>query len=415
MKILAVLPRFPYPLEKGDKLRAYHQLRQLAKSNQIYLFCTSHVKLSPEEIEAVSVFCAEVKIVKASKFKSLLNAGFYFATGRSLQLGYWDSMSTRAAFRSFEKKVKPDVLYCQMVRTMPWVEKSKTAKVIDYQDALSINVSRRAKMSSGLWKRILNHEAQCLEKAEQKALAVFDRHTIISRRDRRAVRKDSNIHIDVVTNGIDSDYFAPSDVEKTADIVFCGNMQYEPNVNAAKFLVERVMPKVWRRLPDTTVVLAGAEPTKAVRALAGPKVTVTGWVPDIRPCYQSARIFVAPMLSGSGLQNKLLEAMSLGIPCVTTIVANGTLGATSKQEILVGKCTDAMVSHIVRLLGDSSLREHLSIKGRAFVQKNYSWDESVKYLELVLSQAAKKDEPKPQRRKKWVPNGNRTKSSGKTE
>ena len=415
MKILAVLPRFPYPLEKGDKLRAYHQLKQLAKSNQIYLFCTTHSKLSDEEIEAVSVFCADVKIVKTTKAKSILNAAIYFATGRSLQLGYWDSCSTRNAFKQYEKKVNPDVLYCQMVRTMPWVEKSKTAKVIDYQDALSTNVSRRAKMSSGLWKKILNHEALCLEKAEQKALTVFDRYTIISRRDRRAVRKESDIHIDVVTNGIDFDYFAPQEVEKTADIVFCGNMQYEPNVNAAKFLVERIMPKVWRTLPDTTVVLAGAEPTKAVRALAGPKVTVTGWVEDIRPYYRSARIFVAPMLSGSGLQNKLLEAMAMGIPCVTTLVANGTLGATSKQEILVGKCTDAMASHIVRLLGDAKLRKRLSENGRAFVQKNYSWVESVKYLELVLRQAAKKEKPNKQKKGKWVPNGNRTKGSGKTE
>lgn len=415
MKILAVLPRFPYPLEKGDKLRAYHQLRQLAKSNQIYLFCTTHTKLSSEEIEAVSLFCADVKIVRTTKIKSILNAALYFATGRSLQLGYWYSLTTKAAFRRFEQKVKPDVLYCQMVRTMPWVEKSQTAKVIDYQDALSTNVARRAKMSSGLWKKILNHEARCLEEAEQKALTVFDRYTIISRRDRRAVRKESDIHIDVVTNGIDSDYFSPQEVEKTSDIVFCGNMQYEPNVNAAKFLVERIMPKVWRTLPDTTVVLAGAEPTKAVRALAGQKVTVTGWVEDIRPYYQSARIFVAPMLSGSGLQNKLLEAMSMGIPCVTTLVANGTLGATSKQEILVGKCTDAMASHIVRLLGDANLRKRLSENGRAFVQKNYSWIESVKYLELVLRQAAKKEKPNKQKKGKWVPNGNRTKASGKTE
>lgn len=414
MRILAVLPRFPYPLEKGDKLRAYHQLKQLAKSNQIYLFCTTHSKLSKDEIEAVSMFCADVKIVKLTKLKSVINAALYFITGRSLQLGYWDSCSTRKAFQRFEKKVKPDVLYCQMVRTMPWVEKSETTKVIDYQDALSMNVSRRAKMSSGLWKKILNHEVLCLEKAEQKALKVFDRYTIISRRDRRAVRKESDIHIDVVTNGIDADYFVPSEVEKTTDIVFCGNMQYEPNVNAAKFLVERIMPKVWRNLPDATVVLAGAEPTKEVRALAGPKVTVTGWVEDIRPYYQSARIFVAPMLSGSGLQNKLLEAMAMGIPCVTTLVANGTLGATSKQEILVGKCTAAMVSHIVRLLGDSKLRERLSVKGRAFVLKNYSWEESCKYLELVLRQAVRNDNTYKQRHGRWVPNGSRTKASGKT-
>ena len=414
MRILAVLPRFPYPLEKGDKLRAYHQLKQLAKSNQIYLFCTTHSKLSKEEIEAVSMFCAKVKIVKLTKLKSIINAGLYFITGRSLQLGYWDSIGTRMAFKRYEKSVKPDVLYCQMVRTMPWVEKSKTTKVIDYQDALSTNVSRRAKMTTGLWKKILNHEAVCLEKAEQKALEVFDRYTIISKRDRRAVRKESDIHIDVVTNGIDADYFAPGDEEKTTDIVFCGNMQYEPNVNAAKFLVERIMPKVWRNLPNATVVLAGAEPTKAVRALAGERVTVTGWVEDIRPYYRSARIFVAPMLTGSGLQNKLLEAMAMGIPCVTTLVANGTLGATSKREILVGKCTDAMASHIVRLLGDSQLRESLSVRGRAFVEKNYSWEESCKYLELILRQAVRDDNTYKQRQGRWEPNGSPTKANGKT-
>ena len=397
MKILVVLPRFPYPLEKGDKLRAYNQLRRLARSNKVYLFCTSHCELGKDDLEAVEVFCTDVKIVKASKLHSIVNASLFFLTGRSLQVGYWSSCATRKAFRKYEQEVQPDVLYCQMVRTMTWVAKSKTPKVIDFQDALSLNVRRRARFSSGLWKAILMHESKSLERAERKALRLFNRHTVISKTDRRAIIHGGNAYIDLVPNGIDSEYFAPQPTDKTTDIVFCGNMQYEPNVTAAKYLIQRVMPKVWRKMPDTTVTLAGANPAKEVQALAGKKVTVTGRVDDIRPYYLSAKIFVAPMLSGSGLQNKLLEAMSMGIPCVTTMVANSSLGASNRRDILVGKCAEATASHIVRLLGDEQLREQLSANGRHFVLKNYSWEKSVALLEEILVKAATQKKSSRQR------------------
>ena len=387
MKILAVLPRFPYPLEKGDKLRAYHQLRLLAREHDVYLFCTSHHKPAANHLDEVRRFCKDVQVVRRGKLQSLAGAVCSFLKGGSLQLGYWNSRRIRSSFATFEQRVQPDVIYCQMVRTMPWVKASSTRKVLDYQDALSMNTRRRAEVSKGLWRAMLKQEACRLEKAEREAFTLFDQCSIISSVDRQAITSHQTQghscteqrhrpQIAIVPNGIDTDYFAPRDTVKTTDIVFCGNMHYEPNITAARYLVKSVMPVVWQRLPGTRVTIAGASPAPAVRRLAGPQVAVTGWVADIRSCYSAARLFAAPMLSGSGLQNKLLEAMSMGIACITTPIANAPLGAKAGEEIIVCQGEEETAEAIVRLLTDDALCQRIAAGGRTFVERTYSWEHS---------------------------------------
>nr|MCR5821415.1 hypothetical protein [Bacteroidales bacterium] len=143
MKILVVLPRFPYPLEKGDKLRAYHQIRILSKRHEIYLFCVSHEKVGEEQIEALRPYCREIEIVVQSKIVSYKNVLRNYLWAKSLQIGYWDSQKARRAYKAFEAKVHPDVIYNQMVRTMTLVSRSTLPKVMDFQDALSMNTERR--------------------------------------------------------------------------------------------------------------------------------------------------------------------------------------------------------------------------------------------------------------------------------
>lgn len=418
MRILVVLPRFPYPLDKGDKLRAFHQMRLMARRHEIYLFCTSHTAPKQSEMEQVMQFCKEIRVVKISKMRSYFNAAWSYMHGGSLQLGYWNSQKTREAFAEFERRVRPDALYCQMVRTMPWVADSKTYKVLDFQDALSLNTHRRSIREFGWWKGILEEEARRLESVEHEALEMFDRLAVISKVDRSAIvlgiqkkrrhrKKIVNLsqsirarkrarrkklliakpmmdRIAIVPNGIDTEYYSREAIKHivsngsvaATDILFCGNMQYEPNVTAATFLVERIMPNVWRELPDVRVTIAGANPTRVVRRLAGKRVNVTGRVADMRPYYASARIFVAPMLSGSGLQNKLLEAMSMGVACITSPIANNSLEAKQNEEILVCKRTHETVEQIVRLLTDDNLRQSFASKGREFVKRVYNWETS---------------------------------------
>ena len=384
MKILVVLPRFPYPLEKGDKLRAYYQIKELSRHNEVYLYCVSHTKVLPEHIDAVRPYCKEICLVRSPKLANYKNVVRNYMHTKSLQMGYWDSIKSRKAYKAFEKKVDPDVLYSQMVRTMPLVSRSPKPKVMDFQDAMSMNCERRMEKSRGLWHYILHFEFKMLRSTEYNSFKIFDALTIISEPDSEAIPHKQNGDIHIIPNGVDFEYFAPMECEKKYDILFCGNMSYEPNVHAAQFLAKEVMPLVWKEVPEATLLLAGASPKREVRKLAGDKVTVTGYVDDIRESYASARIFAAPMLTGSGLQNKLLEAMAMQLPCVTTSIANASLYAEEGRQVMVGDTAQAFADHLVALLRNSDLRDQLAIAGYNYVNDNFSWEKSCAKLEEVL-------------------------------
>lgn len=388
MKILVVLPRFPWPLDKGDKLRAYHQVVELSKRHEIYLFAVSHRRVEPEQVEALEPYCREIRVVHLNRLVCGLNILRNWFSSKSLQMGYWNTKRSKRACKAFARKVQPDVIYSQMVRTMPLVARLPFRKVMDFQDALSMNTERRMEQSRGLWHYLLHFEFKMLRSSEYKAFSVFDALTIISEVDSEAIPHKKNGEIHIVPNGVDFDYFntnalTRSDVNAFS-LCFCGNMAYAPNVDAARYLVNEVMPLVWSRIPSATLLLAGADPKPSVRALASKLVTVSGRLDDIREAYASSQIFVAPMRLGSGLQNKLLEAMAMRVPCVTTSIANTPLGAVDGQEILVGDTPEALADAIVRLLESQELRDSIAAAGNRFVTTHYSWSSAVEPLEKLL-------------------------------
>lgn len=390
MKVLVVLPRFPYPLDKGDKLRAFNQIKVLSHYNDIYLFAVSHVKVKPEEIECLQPFCKEIRIVRPPKFSGMWNVVRNYFSTKSLQIGYWDSKAARKGYKSFEKSVQPDVIYSQMVRTMPWISRSIVPKVMDFQDALSMNIERRMQSAKGLWHYILHYEFKMLRSTEYNAFKIFDALTIISEPDSEAIPHRLNEEIHIVPNGVDFEKYKPVDCPKEYDVVFCGNMQYQPNISAVCYLVEQVMPLVWKEMPKAKVLLAGASPKKRVRGLASDRVTVTGWVEDIRECYTKSRIFAAPMQEGSGLQNKLLEAMAMKIPCVTTPIANNPLGGTTGHNILVGDDPQTLANHILSLLRDEEAAKVQAEKAFDYVHEHFSWEAYGKQLNEILHNATLK-------------------------
>lgn len=390
MKILVVLPRFPYPLEKGDKLRAYNQIRTLARHNEIYLFTLSFDEVTEQMLEAVRPFCREIRVARLNKLTGCKNAIRNFLASKSIQMGYWDSRSSRHQYKAFEREVEPDVIYSQMVRTMPLVARSLVPKVMDFQDALSLNMKRRMEIyRRGIRHFLFHFEFKMLRSTEYNSFDIFDDLTIISEPDCEAIPHKRNADLHIIPNGVDFDYFKPQEVEKKYDVVFCGNMQYRPNVLTAQYLVREVMPLVWKIVPGATLLLAGATPNRQVRALASDRVVVTGSVEDIRPCYAQSKVFAAPMQIGSGLQNKLLEAMALGIPCVTSPLANNALGAAPDREILVGTKAVEIADHIIDLIQSQPERDELARNAMNFVKNNYSWEHFGDALEKVLYNASK--------------------------
>ena len=384
MKLMIFLSRFPYPLEKGDKLRAFYQIKELSKHFEIYLFAANYGEIEKEHYNKLTPYCKEIECVKLSKAQILWNLVKSPFLGLPFHVGYFFSADVKKKAEEFAKRINPDRIYCQLIRTAPFVEKIPGVKILDFQDAFSVNASRRAEKASFL-KPVLRWESKMLLRYEHKMAEVFDRKVIISEPDREALNLPKE-NIVIVPNGIDTAFFSPRKIEKKYTVSFVGNMSYPPNVDAVQFFANSVLPIVWKSNPEVTFLIAGANPTSAVRQLASEKVKVTGWVEDIRDAYAEAELFIAPMRMGSGLQNKLLEAMAMGIPSITTKLANDSLSAEHDNHLLVGESAEELASLVVNLLSDEKLSQRIGASGLKFVLEKYGWGQSTQPLVDLIKQ-----------------------------
>jgi len=389
MKILVVLSRLPYPLDKGDKLRAFYQIKELNKTNEVYLFCLNNNSVSSEAKQVLESITTGYCIAQFNKIDTLFGVATSFFDFTPLETGYFTSRKNIAKLKAYATQIKPDILFYQFVRTAKYALKSYP-KVLDYQDALSANMSRRATKTSGIKKLFYLIEAKRLKKYETEMFNLFDHLTIIVDADRKEIDSPRQEEIIILPNGVDNAFFDyPQAKEKRFDVIFSGGMSYSPNVIAASYLVKDIMPLVWKELPNTRVVIAGANPTSSVKALAADKVTVTGWVDDMKEYYASSKVFIAPMQIGTGLQNKLLEAMAMHLPCITSSLANSALGAKTDEELLIANTAQENASQILRLLKDTSLADKISKAGNAFVSQNYRWETYGRQLSQILSSCIK--------------------------
>lgn len=384
MKIFVLLSRFPYPLEKGDKLRAFNQIKYLAKNHEIHLCALNDTSLKPEYIKALEPYCSSIEVITLSKPIIVYNILRAFIKHLPLQVGYFYQSHAQKKINTLLNKIQPDHVFAQLVRVSEYVKKNPIAKTLDYQDVFSKGVHRRIETAPFFLKPVLKMEYRRLLRYEKNVFDYFDNKTIISEPDRILIPHPKNHEIEIVINGVDTDFFKPMKIEKTHDIVFTGNMAYPPNVNAAEFLAKEILPLVHQQMPDVKLVLAGAEPTAVVQALKSDHIHVTGWVDDIRSCYAGAKIFIAPMRIGTGLQNKLLEAMSMKIPSITSTLASEALQATPDLEIKIGQTAEDFAGHIVYLLQHPDKATKMAEKAYDFVHKHYNWDAATQKLENLI-------------------------------
>lgn len=387
MRIFVLLSRVPYPLEKGDKLRAFHQIRELSKNNEIILCAINPISDLDEQkaFSELRPYCLSVNFLKLPLLPRLWNMFMAFLTNKPIQVGYFYNGNVAYKVKKLIDQYKPDHIYCQFIRTAEYVKDIDIKKTLDFQDVLSHGMKRRMKSASAIKAPIYKMEYNRLKRYENLAFDYFDNLTIISIPDKKLIQHPDKGKIEVIANGVDHDFFKPMPKRKAYDVVFTGNMAYPPNVDAACFLVNEIMPLVWKKYPDTKVLLAGASPTRKVCSLHSDKVTVSGWMDDIRDSYASSRIFIAPMRIGTGLQNKLLEAMSMMIPTITTPLANDALNAENNKEILIGETPKELSDNIISLLTNSALHEQISKAGYNFVHCNHSWENATKKLDDIIN------------------------------
>ncbi len=390
MKLLVILSRLPYPLEKGDKLRAYHQLRELNKKNEVILCCLTTEESDESHLAEVRKVCSELHVFKLSKWRIYLNLFFAFFSRKPFQVHYFYQRSIHKSIQKIIADSEPDHIFCQLLRTAEYAkDEHNYRKTIDYQDAFSKGMERRADRAKFPFREIFNLERKRLVAYENIIFEYFETKVIISDEDRKYIYHPERQYIHIITNGIDTDFFHPTaNRNEEFDLVFVGNMSYPPNIETAEFIVEKVLPLLKTNFPNIKLLLAGADPTKRVQVLANQKgVELRAGLKDIREAYGSGKIFFAPMLIGTGLQNKLLEAMAMEKPCVTSVLANKALMATHRENILVGETPDNYAELITELMGNPDLCRRLGANGRKYVQENFSWESSTNELaELMFAQ-----------------------------
>lgn len=374
-KLVVVLSRFPYPLEKGDKLRSYYQIKELSRRFSIYLIALSDVPVSRESIHELENYCSSVTVYRLGKLSVLLNSFLALLGKTPVQVGYFYNYFIARKINNQIHSIRPDHILSQLIRTTEYTKNYHLCpKTLDYMDALSKGMERRIEHAPWYKKWFFRTEYKRLLVYERIMFDYFDKKTIISEQDKRYIFHPERDKIVCIPNGIDAHFLEKITVEKKYDLAFVGNMNYPPNIEAVLFIATRILPE----FPGAKLLVAGATPHPRLEKLArqNPNIIVAGWIDDIRTAYLSANVFFAPMQTGTGMQNKLLEAMALGVPCVTTSLANNAIGAVHNESILVCDTAGEMKENLKQLFENAEKRYRIGTAGRAFVQERYSWEQT---------------------------------------
>lgn len=386
-KIAIALSRFPLPARKGDKLRAWQQIISLSHTFDIHLVCLADEIPNEQQIKIVSEYVKELRIIYIPKWKRILPLCFSLFTHLPFQVAYFQSSEMKKCLLHWFHAKDIKLCYVQLIRlgkSVPYVDNVKY--FLDYMDALSAGMINRVPQSSGIMRFLYAWEGRKLKQYEAEISEHYHACSIITQADADAMLERIQNKILVIPNGVDERYFIPRpEPTKQYDIVFTGNMGYFPNVKAALFLVNEILPLLNAAFPNIKVCIAGTDPAQAVRELASESVTITGFVEDMADVMLKARIYVAPLFTGSGLQNKLLESMALGLPVITTSLANNALGAEPNSEILIADTAERFAHSIQMLLEpDGSLAPQIGKNGAHFVARRYRWESANLKLQQAL-------------------------------
>lgn len=385
--------RVPYPPHTGDKVRAYHVARHLARHHEVTLAFLVDDRADLAGVHPLSQVVPHLEYARLWKPWSTLKGLAGLATGSSLSLPYFGSRRLRRRLSEQIAAGEYDLIYASSTPTAQYAEGLGIPVVMDFVDIDSDKWTQYSRHSAPPWSWIYRLEGRRLQGCEA-AIARWAALCLLATPVEEALLKSLApwATTAVVANGIDLTYHTPiGDRPAHPAILFTGAMDYLPNVDAVQYFCERILPLVRRELPETVFLIVGKNPRPEVRRLAGmPGVVVSGSVPDVRPYYARAGVCVAPLRLGRGVQNKVLQGMAMGVPVVTTTVAARGIGAQPGRHFEVADEPDTFAAHVVRLLQHPAQREGLGRNGRGFVEANHAWECSLARMDGLLAEAAKR-------------------------
>lgn len=380
MRVLYVTSGFPYPLTSGY-LRHFHLSDALTRAgHEVTLASLISASTTDEDISTMEHRLN--RVVTARRSGTRLRRSI----GRAEELaGIRPADDVRGLVRSIRKfgELAFDVVLMSGKRTVPVLDTvGTTPVVVDLCDATSERLGGMARSARGLTRRRILVELRHVRRAERRLIARANSLLVASERDRQAMAK-SNVAIErlvVLPNGVDAAFWERRGKQLGRDlVVMTGVMDYEPNVDAARALIKSVMPLVRKAMPSARLEIVGRNPTPELRTLAdqAPATTVTGFVDDVRPHLEAASAFAAPLRFGAGIQNKLLEAMSMSVPSVTSSLAAAGLAIDGHTPpVTVADDPRAFAEALIRVLRAVREDPGPDRAARGYVIDHFSWQRS---------------------------------------
>jgi glycosyltransferase involved in cell wall biosynthesis len=380
MRILLLAPQPLVPLEDGLNIRTRYLFRELARRHSVWL---CHLQEGTDlQGEAVPIpFVATTAVA----IKGEHNRAFRHCRDYSVEM--------EEAIRSLLETTPVDVVVASSIFMVEYVRRLKDVPVVvDLVDAMSLLIYRDMKRAPRIPEKLrLLRSWWGYRQYERRRFGGLRDFVLVSEIDAEVVRRRApEATVTVIPNGVDAEYFRP-EPEGTGrlEVVFSGVIGFPPNTAAVKYFYSEVLPRIWKMYPDLHFTVVGKTPPHDLASLVegDPRVTLTGYVPDIRPYLSRAAVYVAPMVSGAGIKNKILEAFAMAKPVVATSIACDGLGVRPGKTLMVADDPERFADAVITLLRDATLRDQMGRRAREHVLSGYSWRQQAKQFERLLERA----------------------------
>jgi polysaccharide biosynthesis protein PslH len=399
VRVLFLAHRIPYPPNKGDKIRSFHILEWLAERHEVHLGC-----LVDDEADLACIahleelLAGRVAFARIHRRLGRLRCLPGFLHRRPLSVSYFNSRRLQAAVDELLVAGDIGAIFCSCSPMAEYLFRSPhraavraAVRVMDLIDVDSQKWREYARCGPWWRKGVYRYEADALARYEAHIVRAFHHVLVVSEAERELLgcQVGPSARITAMSNGVDLDYFSPARSSRRHTdeplLVFTGVMDYWPNADGIRWFVERVLPRIRASVPAVRLLIVGSHPSAQVRRLSTVGgVTVTGFVEDIRAYVGAASVCVVPLRVARGIQNKLLEAMAMGKPVVSTPAALEGIDATPGRELLVAADEAAFAAAVIALLRDDARSAELARRARTCVERHYSWARALRPLDNII-------------------------------
>ncbi len=381
MRVLFFTPQQLWPANSGARLRNLHLAKALAQHCSVTLLQI----LQPEEdLHASDESAIFQRVLSAKKDRSYTPAKVLRGLLGPLPVTVLNYSSAETAhllnetlhsedFDAVQLESSHLFSYIDIVRSAP----GRPKLLLDWHNIESELMVRFASETKNLAKKVIaQRTSHLLQRLESDLLQSCDAHTVVSDREKKALlHRNPGANVQVVPNGVDTSTFFSQETSFSGQtLLFVGSMDYHANIDAAKWFAQGIWPSVSQQFPVLRFTIVGRSPGKDVQALASDRIQVTGTVADVRPFYSDALAVVVPLRVGGGTRLKILEAMAMGTPVISTTLGAEGISYTNGKNILLADSAHEMSDAVKQIAENPALRLQLSTEGRVLVSQHYDWN-----------------------------------------